>query len=247
MSQPTFLKNDTHYSARGSYSLYGSLLSYFDSLCNGFEPVEFNDLDIEIFSSEGDLGSKLDHPEFCDHSVFVLPSCVSVMGNGVRNIGGVIYSLNHFAKNKSRIMLFGNSFVGGSFLQLLQVTFKEVMFIFSPSIHYGLVKAFSPDFVLLQYLERFLPWVASDDGLSVFDFSALKVLCDGGGFLYPSNVPLSHLYCIDARQYLMARMFTYYHYLPPSELEKIKDLLTRVHSLFLPEYEHAFLYSKYLA
>ncbi len=71
------------------------------------------------------------------------------------NAGMLSYSINPLAINNKRIVLFGDSFLGGSFY-LFSNLFNEVIFMRVPYIYEDIIKVLKPDIVLTSNAERYL-------------------------------------------------------------------------------------------
>lgn len=176
--QHVFSKVDTHWTADGAIASFYQVLAALRS--QGAE-ISVRDADqFEIAADEvpGDLGSKCEPPRTGIQSRIVHhPKTVTLYANGVQNIGSITINQNDEAPNDRVLVLCGNSFSEGSYLRLFSQVFRRVYFFFCPNVPFDIIEKLSPDFVVIQLLERFLPWVPSDDnGLSVVDHSAMKIL-----------------------------------------------------------------------
>jgi hypothetical protein len=108
---------------------------------------------------------------------------------------------------------------------LLQMTFKEVFFIFSPHLNYSLIKDLKPDILLIQYLERFLPWIPNDFSINSFDHAAFKSIINSSGELFPKYAPLSDRYNLAPHKYINSRLYSFFPFQSKNEILEIEDLL----------------------
>lgn len=87
------------------------------------------------------------------------------------HIGAHVIYRNNRVDDKRRLLLFGDSFSHWAPIMLtilLAETFREVHFVWSTSIDYGLVDRVKPDIVLTEMAERFMYQTVEDD----FDLEA---------------------------------------------------------------------------
>ncbi len=173
-----FCKVDTHWTAWGSLFYYNEFLSFLHKKEINIESARKDHFSVKSATISGDLGDKFDPP--INSNQFYIDSSffgVENYSNGVKNIGLFRYFFNPDAANQKKIIVSGNSFAGGDFLNLIRLTFRDVYFIFSPNFDIKLAYIIKPDIVIIQYLERFLPWVPSDEfGLNVFDMASMKII-----------------------------------------------------------------------
>jgi len=127
----------------------------------------------------GDLGSKLNPMHYSEEPFYHDPpnsKCTwytnSVALNGANN-GIIDIRFNSEPIIQGRVLMIGDSF-GRGIAKYLQLFFSEILFFRSQKMHYELVEDFSPDFVITQNVERYLPSSILDDNLSrFFDYPSL--------------------------------------------------------------------------
>jgi alginate O-acetyltransferase complex protein AlgJ len=169
-----YWRTDTHWSP------LGCLLGY-EILCDALRLERNDDLvdrpfveDIRLL----DLGSKLEPPVYeTIREARWSKDATRVYGNAVVRLleaheyGGEIHVgcraifKNPLARNKCKILLFGDSFSGVSpfFLTAaLAETVSELEFVWSANVDWGLVKRAKPDFVVTEIAERYMALPPND-------------------------------------------------------------------------------------
>uniref|UniRef100_UPI000B362F4B hypothetical protein n=1 Tax=Thaumasiovibrio occultus TaxID=1891184 RepID=UPI000B362F4B len=168
-----YRKLDTHLSYQGARFAVEEILK-----CLELSNIK---IDRPLLISEmmsGDLGNKFAHGAFWENQLVPdpgswelgmnTPMLVKEINPENGHIGIVRHWKNKQALINKRIMIFGNSFFerGISSLGLsywFSRLFKEVYFIWSPTFDIDLVCSFSPDYVICQTVERFLPAIPKDN------------------------------------------------------------------------------------
>lgn len=148
----SYYKTDTHWSDYGAYNV---LKRFFDqSFGIGICKLDFKDFSFESVS--GDLGSKLDGRKDRRLSYSFDIERFAVFDSQLKNHGYGVHYVNPDPIDPRKILIFGDSF-GISYIKPLVLTFKEVVFIYSPATFIeDIYSIFNPDFVILQINQRFL-------------------------------------------------------------------------------------------
>ncbi|WP_457797986.1 alginate O-acetyltransferase AlgX-related protein [Methylocystis sp. S23] len=169
-----YWRTDTHWTPMGC------LLGY-ETLCDALG-LERNDALVERPFVDDlrlmDLGSKLDPPVYEPvREVTWLQDATRVYHNNVVRLleaheyGGEIHVGSHAifknprAPNDCRLMLFGDSFSGVSphlFTALFAETVRELEFVWSANVDWGLVKRARPDIVVTEIAERYMALPPND-------------------------------------------------------------------------------------
>ncbi|EKO3753675.1 hypothetical protein P0F28_003026 [Vibrio metschnikovii] len=148
----SYYKTDTHWSDYGAYSV---LKRFFNQKLG----VDICKLDLKDFSFEsvsGDLGSKLDGRKDNRLSYSFNIDRFVVFDSGLKNHGFSVHYINPNSSDSRKVLIFGDSF-GISYIKPLVMTFREVVFIYSPATFIeDVYSSFNPDFVILQINQRFL-------------------------------------------------------------------------------------------
>lgn len=170
---------DTHWSFLGAYSAYQLLMNRL-----GYSVDNSISLDV---TPKGecvmDLGGKLT-PAVAEKVFFYEPrDCVRrIYANdlvqykeqaGKQNepglhTGSVVQFNNDEALYKKRVLLFGDSFSEYRpqlLTGLLAETFQEVMFVWGLNVDYKLVERFTPDILVTETAERFMPFTVPRDNV----------------------------------------------------------------------------------
>lgn len=189
LSMDVYHKTDTHWNFLGAYSTYQLLMSHLGLECN-----------TKILSSNRktgpclmDLGSKVEGGTKED--VFFFSSSENVRRifandlveykekNSVENLAGLHVGSSVVFKNDNplhdkRVLIFGDSFAEYRpqlLTGILAETFSEVMFVWNLNIDYSVVEKFSPDLVITEAAERFMPFTAPNDEFDLQSFVKLKL------------------------------------------------------------------------
>ncbi len=171
-----YWKTDSHWSPSGCYAAYQLICAKL-----GISPIK--DLLSRPFT-EGevmlDLGGKLAPPvrekaryyNFCkDSHCFYENEMVSYKKKNSRendagfHVGSFVKFRNDSAACRKKILIFGDSFAEyrpALLTGMLAETFLETYFVWSTSLDYSIIKELSPDIVLTDIAERFMPNVPSD-------------------------------------------------------------------------------------
>lgn len=171
-----YFKVDSHWSYRGRCFAY-------ERVCEALGTRPVRDLEDRkkqhIPDFAGDLGGRCDPPITEDQiivhaqrdavrtyaSPIVLHREQFGLGSTLHTGAHVAYR-NNRANDRRRLLLFGDSFSHWAPIMLtilLAETFREVHFVWSTSIDYGLVDRVKPDIVLTEMAERFLYQTVEDD------------------------------------------------------------------------------------
>jgi len=78
------------------------------------------------------------------------------------NNGAIKISSNSFPVFKKRLVIYGDSFFGGTLLKILSEFFEEIFYMRSPYFHDDLLRFIQPDYVLTGQAERYLAGGISD-------------------------------------------------------------------------------------
>lgn len=163
-----YFRTDTHWNS------IGALLGY-ETLCDALGLERNEDLvnrpyvdDLRLL----DLGSKLDPPVYeAVREVRWLQDAERIYQNSVVRLleahqyGGEIHVGSHAvfrnpkARNDCKLMLFGDSFSGVGpfhFTALLAETVRELEFVWSANVDWGLVARARPDVVVTEIAERYM-------------------------------------------------------------------------------------------
>lgn len=148
----SYYKTDTHWSEYGAYT---TLSNFFLSSYN----ISLIELSSQNFSEEyvsGDLGSKLDGQKDGRLSYNFKVDEYEVFNSNLKNHGYGVHYVNPNAPNQRKVLVFGDSF-GISYIKPLALTFREVVFLYSPATFIeNVYEYFSPDIVIFQINQRFL-------------------------------------------------------------------------------------------
>ena len=183
-SMDVYHKTDTHWNFLGAYSVYQLLMSRMRLKCNA------NVLKVERKTGPClmDLGSKIDSNIL--ENVFFFTSSSNVKRvfandlvkykeeNSSENDAGlhigssIIFSNSNPIHNK-RVLVFGDSFSEYRpqlLTGILAETFSEVMFVWSLDIDYSIITDFSPDIVITEAAERFMPFTVPSDNFDLVTY-----------------------------------------------------------------------------
>jgi hypothetical protein len=182
-------KTDTHWNFLGAYSAYQLLMSHLGLDCN-----------TEILLKERktgpclmDLGSKIGSN--FKEDVFFFTSTDNVKrsfanelveykeNNAAENqaglhVGSSVVFTNSNPLHNKRVLIFGDSFSEYRpqlLTGILAETFSEVMFVWNLNIDYSVVDSFSPDIVITEAAERFMPFTIPDDRFDLRDYIKSKI------------------------------------------------------------------------
>lgn len=148
----SYYKTDTHWSEFGAYT---TLRNFFLSNYN-FNLVELFSQNFSMEYVSGDLGSKLDGRKDGRLSYNFKIDEYEVFNSGLKNHGYGVHYVNPNAPIDRKILVFGDSF-GISYIKPLVLTFKEVVFLYSPATFIeNVYENFLPDIVIFQINQRFL-------------------------------------------------------------------------------------------
>jgi len=179
-----YWKTDSHWTYRGACAAY-------QAICQRLEVAQVADLtERPIISSELilDLGGKLVPPRkeswggaqvLRDAKVVYRNEMVKLLGILQAGLAApmlrgtsIAFQNARATCDKRRVLLFGDSFSEYRphlLTGLLAETFRNVLFVWSSSIDYGLVEDFCPDIVITETAERFVTMLPDDCfDLSVF-------------------------------------------------------------------------------
>jgi|GEM_PF-1004355 len=148
----SFYKTDTHWSEYGAYkTLSNFFLSHYR-----IDLVDLNDKDFLMEYVAGDLGNKLDGQKDGRLSYNFKIDEYELFNSGLKNHGYGVHYVNPNASIDKKILVFGDSF-GISYIKPLVLTFREVVFLYSPATFIeNVYDHFLPDLVILQINQRFL-------------------------------------------------------------------------------------------
>lgn len=150
-----FYKSDTHNSDNGKLKLCDNLVS---------------DLGAEIISNKalfekrefkGDLAQKLglestEEDKFVGFEDLNIGSFSFSTSKALAgNMGRIIFNYNSGAKYKSRILLFGDSFIQG-LIPILNFYYEEIFYFRRPYVIQDIAKNLSPDIIVTSNAERYL-------------------------------------------------------------------------------------------
>lgn len=142
-------KTDTHFTEYGAFHVVLQCLKAMK--------VEYKPLHPEwiIRAVAGDLGAVLE-PKISSAGWFLKnrPK-MGVVENGLRNRGrAAIYDNAH--GNSRRLLLYGDSFSGGHLARIFAYFFSQVIFVHTGSMDYELLERVEPDYIVMEYAERFM-------------------------------------------------------------------------------------------
>lgn len=186
-------KTDSHWNFYGAFGVYQLLmaklgLDFDESILLNIPKHQMVTLD---------LGGKF-KPKIKESALFYSPRprvsrvwCNQLVEykerSGKENVAGlhigssVIFS-NSDAVHQKRVIIFGDSFseyrpqlITG----LLSETFSNVMFVWSQNIDFDVIKEFSPEIVITETAERFMPYSVPNDNFNLCDFVNNKLVSLG--------------------------------------------------------------------
>ena len=172
-----FWKSDTHWTHYGAYAGYTAICKRIGIMAlPQILGLPINEAEITL-----DLGSKLNAPVqerwgaanilqrsklSWRNSIGKFAEIIQPKMRGELHIGVSVKFENFSAEAEAaRVLIFGDSYCEyrpHSLSAMLAETFKEVMFVWSSSIDYGIVDTFRPDIVITEMAERFLKRVPDD-------------------------------------------------------------------------------------
>ena len=161
-SEQMFLRVDTHWTDRGAFLVYRSLIEPLA----GEVPMRVLDRDDIFFTQRsitGDLGSKLDPPrsEVADVARVIRHASYSAYDNCVDGTGSVIVAHCETAPATTCVLL-GDSY-SYALLRFLPETFRRLVFVQRPALPPDVLERERPDVVLSVMAERFLMRVPDDE------------------------------------------------------------------------------------
>jgi integrase len=156
-----FRRVDTHWTDRGAFLVYRSLI---EPLSNDIPMRLVSESDI-FFTDQtvtGDLGSKLDPPRYesTEFAHIASSAAHAVYDNCVHGTGSVVITRCAPAPPTTCLLL-GDSY-SFALLKFLPETFRTFVFVQRPSLEPGLLERLRPDVVLSVIAERFLLRVPDD-------------------------------------------------------------------------------------
>jgi len=161
-SEQLFLRVDTHWTDRGAFLVYRSLIEPLA----GEVPMRVLGRDDIFFTQRsitGDLGSKLDPPrsEVADVARVTRHASYSAYDNCVDGTGSVIVTYCETAPATTCVLL-GDSY-SYALLRFLPETFRRFVFVQRPALPPDVLERERPDVVLSVMAERFLMRVPDDE------------------------------------------------------------------------------------
>jgi hypothetical protein len=186
MSMDVYHKTDTHWNFLGAYSTYQLLMSHLGLECN----TDILSIERKVGPCLMDLGSKVEGA--VKENVFFFSSSENVKRsfanalveykekNAAENQAGlhigssVVFNNNNALHNK-KVLIFGDSFSEYRpqlLTGILAETFSEVIFVWSLNIDSSVVDDFSPDIVVTEAAERFMPFTVPDDRFKLDEYVA---------------------------------------------------------------------------
>jgi len=163
---------DTHLKPFGTLVCLKELAKYNKSVSKNLYGLDdFKEEDLERYIKsiglwEGDLGSKLIPVVQEERLILSLPKHVFLYGNNIsggnNGICDIYFNrLNIKNCHGGRVLVFGDSF-GRSLAKMISLFSQEVVFMRTPYFHPEIVNMNSPDVVITQNVERYLPSVMLD-------------------------------------------------------------------------------------
>ena len=150
-----FYKTDTHNSDIGKLNLCNFILSELDAetISNKvlFEKKEFKGDLAQKLDMESSLEDKFIGFEALNIESFSFGTAKALTGN----MGRIIFNYNKGAKYKSRLLLFGDSFIQG-LIPILNFYYEEIVYFRSPYVMQDVAKNLSPDIIITSNAERYL-------------------------------------------------------------------------------------------
>ncbi len=166
-----YWKTDTHWTYWGAYAAHQALCAALDATA----PTDLSNRPIHTVTLKLDLGSKLSPPweedwggaqvlrdaklahknELVRFLELLNPTHAAPMLRGT----SVRFENARSDCDKRRVLIFGDSFSEYRphlLTGLLAETFREVLFVWSTAIDYGLVEKFKPQIVITEMAERFI-------------------------------------------------------------------------------------------
>ena len=161
-SEQMFLRVDTHWTDRGAFLVYRSLIEPLAGEV-AMRVLDPDDIFFTQRSITGDLGSKLDPPrsEVADVARVIRHASYSAYDNCVDGTGSVIVTHCETAPATTCVLL-GDSY-SYALLRFLPETFRRLVFVQRPALPPDVLERERPNVVLSVMAERFLMRVPDDE------------------------------------------------------------------------------------